>query len=301
MDPRPRTIYPMLLSTVLRKPFFIAKANWFVWTTIANRKAQRLHAEHTAPLSSLQKRILEDLRAEGIATVALAELMPEGPSLQELHTYAEKLAGTAEAVTKKQFLKYYWGIKDPLDLSSPFVQLSLSSAVTGIADAYLGMWTRLKHFTLNLTTPVPKGEAPVQSQRWHRDPQEKRMLKIFLYLSDVDEGAGPFTYVVKSAYGRKYGHLFPQHPPLGCYPPEEKVRAAIDPADMKVMTAPKGTLIFCDTTGIHRGGYATESPRLMYTGFFSAPSYVDPNWYTIPPSLDTKRVSPYLRFKLGLD
>ena len=33
------------------------------------------------------------------------------------------------------------------------------------------------------------------SQLWHRDPaNDEHLLKVFVYLTDVDEGAGPFMY-----------------------------------------------------------------------------------------------------------
>ena len=124
------------------------------------------------------------------------------------------------------------------------------------------------------------------------------MLKAFIYLSDVDESAGPFTYVIGSTYGKRYGRLFPQHPPLGSYPPEGAVEAAVSPEHVRVMTGQAGTVIFCDTTGIHRGGYATGRERLMFTAFYAAPSYIDPQWYRIPDGLDLSSLAPQARFAL---
>jgi ectoine hydroxylase-related dioxygenase (phytanoyl-CoA dioxygenase family) len=142
------------------------------------------------------------------------------------------------------------------------------------------MWTKLVYYDLALTLPVGES-APVQSQRWHRDPEEKKICKVFIYLNDVDENTGPFTFVLGSQYGGKYGHLFPQKTPEGSYPNEEILLKKIDPRDIKLMTAPKGTVIFCDTSGLHRGGYAKTKERLMFTAFFSAPTNSEKPWYKI--------------------
>ena len=35
--------------------------------------------------------------------------------------------------------------------------------------------------------------------------------------------------------------------------------------DIRVCTGRAGTVVFCDTTTLHRGGYATKSERTMFT------------------------------------
>ena len=37
-------------------------------------------------------------------------------------------------------------------------------------------------------------------------------------------------------------------------------------------TAPRGTVIFCDTSGFHRGGFATSRPRVLATVTYSSPA-----------------------------
>ena len=52
---------------------------------------------------------------------------------------------------------------------------------------------------------------------------------------------------------------------------------------MKTFTAPKGTIIFCNTSGFHRGGFATESPRVLATVTYCSPaslaSLTERNYY----------------------
>jgi hypothetical protein len=37
-------------------------------------------------------------------------------------------------------------------------------------------------------------------------------------------------------------------------------------------TAPKGTIIFCNTSGFHRGGFAVGKPRVLATVTYSSPA-----------------------------
>ena len=100
------------------------------------------------------------------------------------------------------------------------------------------------------------------SQRWHRDPEDDHIVKMFIYFSDVDEEAGPFEYVRDSAAGGKYGDVFPWGQGHR-YPSAEELEAAVDPDDRLTMTGPAGTVIFCDTAGFHRGGFARTKPRIL--------------------------------------
>ncbi len=286
------------MKLLLRTIYFKTKANWFIWSRIINAPARAKLYAHKPILSPLQKNILSSLERDGIATIPLEELFPDGPTFSELMSRAESAESNAQVATKKTFLHHFWGTDVPLALEDPFVRLALHPAALAIANTYMGMWSRMKHYTLNRTVPVPKNEAPQFSQKWHRDPQEKRMLKMFLYLTNVSEGCGPFTYIVRSTYGKKYGSFFPQRPPEGSYPFEEEVQKTIALGDQKIMTGSAGTIIFCDTTGIHRGGYATEGERIMFTAFYAAPSYVDSTWYTKPKGFTATSLSEEARFAI---
>lgn len=288
------------MITILLKPYYLLKSNWVVWLTIANALPRLRFGHHRKPLTTLQKRIVEEVERDGIAVTTLTELFPGEPLLEKLQQYIDSIPEDVGQQNKKSFLRHYWPLDVALDLNNPFLTFALSPMILGITNAYMGMWTRLKHYTVNRTIPVPSTAAPQFSQRWHRDPQEKRMIKVFIYLSNVDEGCGPFTYVIKSTHGKKYGSLFPQNPPEGSYPNTEDVERLINPNDMKVMTGKAGTVIFCDTTGIHRGGYATTGERLMFTAFYPAPSYIDPMWYRIPDGFDASLLAPDARYALHL-
>ena len=41
---------------------------------------------------------------------------------------------------------------------------------------------------------------------------------------------------------------------------------------MKTFTAPAGTLVLCNTSGFHRGGFATAKPRVLATATYCSPA-----------------------------
>ena len=46
----------------------------------------------------------------------------------------------------------------------------------------------------------------------------------------------------------------------------------VDREAIQTFTAPRGTLIFCNTSGLHRGGFATESARVLATATYCSPA-----------------------------
>ena len=88
---------------------------------------------------------------------------------------------------------------------------------------------------------------------------------------DVDEETGPFEYVPRSAPGGELDRLWPWKPLGDNYPPEDELEARIGGRSVS-FTAPKGTLIFCNTSGFHRGGFAVGKPRVLATVTYSSPA-----------------------------
>lgn len=247
--------------------YFLARSWWPVWYYVLNYEGRTRYKKQKTVLKKEQARIVEDLAREGIAVAHLDDLFPGENMFARLQAYTQDRMASAETRTTKLFLKNLWDAVPTIDGENPFVKLSLDQKILGTINAYMGMLSKFYYFTLNVTTPIIEGTEAVQSQRWHRDPEDKKLCKIFIYLSDVDESAGPFTYVRGSQYGGRWHHIFPQRPPSGgLIPSADDVAHLIPKEDIFVGTGHMGTIIFCDTSGIHRGGYATKKERIMFTG-----------------------------------
>jgi len=243
------------------RPYYALRTWKPVWRFL-NAEAIDLGAASTPSLSEAQKKVVRDLREDGIAITHLDDLFPGRNLLAEMQTEAARLEASAIPNQKKTFLTQLIPLYPELHLDDLFVRFSLSHEIMECVSGYLGMWPKLYYYTLGITSPVASGEAPRQSQRWHRDPEDRNMCKVFVYLTDVDASAGPFTYVRRSVRDLAWGKFYPQKPPHGRYPPEGAVEQTIT---ARVCTGRAGTVIFADTSGLHKGGYATTSRRVMST------------------------------------
>ena len=252
---------------------------------LANRASRRRYAQAAPVLDDVQQGVLKRLREEGYASLPLSELAPDTGVWQDLEADAARFVAETEAGLAnereggesalrrragKEFLvrKYSWGVE--LGFDDPWVRLGTNPRLLDLANAYLEMWSKLEYVDVWYTPPAGADDRR-SSQRWHRDFNDRHLLKAFIYLVDVDEETGPFEYVPRSAPGGELDRLWPWKPLGDNYPPEDEFAKQLDGRSV-TFTAPKGTIIFCNTSGFHRGGFATGKPRALATLTWDSPA-----------------------------
>jgi hypothetical protein len=227
-------------------------------------------------VNDLQKRMVATLRTDGVVTVDFRELFGEAlwaeveadvaPFIREI----EEVVGsqTARLEQKKYLLRRYWSKKraknhrfSPEDV---WLRVFASDLLLMVVNTYREERTKLYYVDNWYTVPFPDSDERLASQRWHRDPEDEHVVKAFVYLSDVDEGAGPFEYVRGSTHGGRYGDLWPWETGV-LYPPPGELEGAVAADDRLLLAGPAGTLILADTGGFHRGGYSRTGPRISAT------------------------------------
>jgi hypothetical protein len=104
---------------------------------------------------------------------------------------------------------------------------------------------------------------------------------MFVYLTDVDEGAGPLSYApgthaqgtvktpVESQLVRE-GHLMVRRSE------DAQVDAAVPKKNWITAIGPRGTVVLVDTRGYHKGGLARERERILFTCMFNSQAGDDP-------------------------
>ena len=253
-----------------------------------------LWSKEGAVFNVVERRIIQDLTNYGIAMAHCDELFPGENIFEELKKCTGKLRvekqnmNSSEEKLSKPFLTNLFEPTPFINFENPFHCFAAHPNIVNIVNGYFEMYAKLYYLTLNLTTPVDASKEAIASQRWHRDPEDRKMCKVFLYLNDVDESAGPFMYLTKSRYGLKYGALFPQKPPIGVYPDAAILEKAIAKEDIKICTGRAGTIIFCDTSGLHKGGYAIQKERIMFTAGYRTNGAVTPNRIRYPKEYPQK-------------
>ena len=203
-----------LFGTILR-PYFYFYGSWPMWFWVFNREARILHKKNFRQPTKIEAKLREDLKKNGIAFTNIDELFPGQNLLPVLRSYADGLLPLTKVRSGKPFLKALWEDDHLLDLENPFMRLALGEPALSVVNGYAEMYSKFFYSSLDLTTPAPPDSSPVRSQNWHRDPEDRKMCKMFLYLTDVDESSGPFTYIRSSHVEGKFGSFFPQRPPKG--------------------------------------------------------------------------------------
>lgn len=239
-----------------------------------------------AQLNDVQQHALDSLQADGIAILRFQDLFGEElweeavtdvePFIRETHRATFDI-GDRPAVKEEIIVRRFYekraaegGHRHVFSLQSPWIRYAASQLLLDIVNAYGGDPRRLFYLDNWFTVPYPRASERVATQRWHRDPEDEHILKVFVYFSDVDEEAGPFEYVRSSSAGGRHGHLWSWEEGHR-YAPADEFDAVIPPEDRLTMTGPPGTMIICDTGGFHRGGAARTKPRIL-----SVSSYIPP-------------------------
>jgi hypothetical protein len=249
---------------------------------LSNRSSRRAFATDRPRLDELQHRIVSELERDGYALVTFPDLFPDS-EWQAVQEQAARFASDTEAGLAgdgeklrvregKEFVVRLHSYEVELGDDDPWFRACASRRMLDIANTYLGLWSKLEYVDMWYSVPQPADKDRVSSQRWHRDFNDKHLLKAFLYLVDVDEDTGPFEFVPGSQAGGRYSDAWPWRPLGENYPPESELEQRIPPDGLRTFTGPKGTFLFCNTSGFHRGGFATAKARVLATCTFSSPA-----------------------------
>src|SRR5262245_27833325 len=168
---------------------------------LSNRSSRRRLSRRPPQLDGVQRRVVDALGRDGYAIAAFSELFPDPGVWQSVDAEAERFIDDTEAALAreaqgetdaslrrragKEFVvrKMSYGVE--LAFDDAWFRLCASRRMLDLANAYLGMWSKLEYVDVWYSVPVPEGAERVASQRWHRDYDDQHLLKAFLYLVDV--------------------------------------------------------------------------------------------------------------------
>jgi hypothetical protein len=193
---------------------------------------------------------------------------------------AEKIRAKISKITsagtrKNTFIARQFADDPSSVIGTPWLDFATSPRVLDVVNSYLKMFVKVRYID-EWYTAVSNSEAErITSQRWHRDNDDQYLVKAFLYMNDVGLGSGPFEYIPNSALGGSYGDIWPWKPLGEMYPPQDEFPQRV-PEDSRVtLTGPAGTLALVNTSGFHRGGFATEAHRVMAIITYVSPAALE--------------------------
>ena len=260
-----------------------------------------------SPLAPMLKRALRrGMRAEIAKRVRLAGTLTASPRTQEIATQlksdgyaivteiidadamnrlaiaaASKLDQARErSISQRESHKTFWTrlldedfVDGKLPTSNPFVQFALQESVLELISAYYGELPRLDSVLLTWSRET-KGPL-AYSQLWHRDHDDPRVVKLFVYLTDVEtEEDGPFTFI-PAPISRLAGFSFKSRRT------DADIARKIPGNAIRMLKAPRLSAFVVDTSRcLHMGSrMAPDHERLLYTATYIAV----PRLYPEPP------------------
>jgi hypothetical protein len=249
---------------------------------LGNRSARRRYSSHEPKLDETQAQVVDALDRDGYVTLPLTDLVDEEQWKAIEAQGAAFIGDTERTLTEggsgkvrpgKEFVVRAHSFEGViLDSDDSWFAFSSSRRMLDVANTYLRLWSKLSYVDLWYTAQQPATDERVASQNWHVDFDDKHLLKAFVYLSDVDAGHGPFQYVPGSQPGGRHHSVRPWVPMGYGRVPDEDVARNVPAEEIATFTGPKGTLILCNTSGLHRGGFATSGPRVLATATYCSPA-----------------------------
>lgn len=190
-----RALVPRAMSAVARRGAFLRRAacQMPLVSHLGDRRYRRrlaLHERHLPLPSPDQLGVLADLDGAGVAVRPAdlpGEVLASADALVELLRNATVDEPCVKATPRELAIDptlFAWGLSDHL--------LDLAECHIGLPVRYLGMEVKRE-----LVESAAGGNHEVV-RRWHLDHEDRRILKVIVYLNDVDAETGPFGYIHRS-------------------------------------------------------------------------------------------------------
>jgi hypothetical protein len=229
------------------------------------------------PLDAEQTNLLKYLNENGYVRV---DSLLSADDFIGLKKYLEQKLAKLETEKSHQstHTKDFWFRLSDSDLShgmtssNPIAEISLKPTILTVASHYLAQAAFLQSVLLTYSVPS-EGELKA-SQLWHQDHDNDRMLKFFIYLSDVTSPeSGPFTLVPRRPSSRIKNSFFPRHIS------DNEIQKFIQPDEVIQLKGKQWSAFLCDTSRCYHMGsrVAAGHSRLMTTSIYLGLPSVYPN------------------------
>jgi len=255
--------------------------------------------------TTVESRVIADFQRDGIAFADITDFF--GPDmLPRLVERFDRLS----AAKGEAFMTNPASYNKVLDLNGDLCEDEairewvMCRSFLNIASLYLDLVPRCGTKQENVVIPTPNQKTG--SQLWHRDGSDKKIVKVFVYLNDIEEENGPFRYLKGTHYRGVLRDVLAwagSH----VWGAQERRDEALERYDELfagrevVCTGKAGQVIFADTSGFHRGGFCRAgSRRMIELSFYSNAAFISHGPYRIPVDYSFPQ-DPALRMAFGLD
>jgi hypothetical protein len=228
------------------------------------------HRPFLPALDAKAMAIVEALNDEGAAVTSLADL--GSPGLLEI---AQKLFAEMPREERAGSKSYLLAAPPDLVEQHPaLIEWGLSDRIIGIAENYIGV--PVSYRGLQARIDLADG-TQLETRRWHRDAEDRRIVKFIVYVSDVPSGEGAYEYIPKARTPSPRALRYTDGRVL-----DEDMAKLVPQKFWVPCTGHAGTVVVTDTCSVwHRGGVPGHRDRLtLFYAYNSrrplAPQYCEP-------------------------
>ncbi|MFQ4141473.1 phytanoyl-CoA dioxygenase [Chlorogloeopsis sp. ULAP02] len=230
-------------------------------------------SKYARKLPTLEERdhlIVEALKRDGAYVTSLEELGLDSTNslLQAAHTQLSRMSAVNNNHIAEKLPQIYT-VTDLLEFS----QWGREPRLLSIVENYIGLPIAFHGVHLRKDFPN-KNQFGILL--WHKDSEDRRILKIIIYLSDVEAHHGPFEYVpppLTSLFSLNYYriyHKLRQSGYLGIN--NEQLKDIIPEKNWKSCVGAAGTVIFVDTKrALHHGTLRTHDRSALFFVYTANP------------------------------
>lgn len=139
------------------------------------------------------------------------------------------------------------------------LRLANRPEILAVVESFLGCTPTIAYLAAWWSYSTEIGAQ--HAEKFHRDVDDWRFVKLFVYLTDVDENKGPHVYVKRSA-------ILPDMGPIRRYEDDE-IGRAFPAHDIVYMTGSAGQGFLENTFGLHKGQPVAQGHRLLFQAVYS--------------------------------
>lgn len=252
------------------------------------------YASKLPKLSPADRKIVAELKREGIAITSLDALsIPSTPQLLEatknLLPQLQQTAVAGNLSTNRRAASSHCLYGNPVTIAKEYPVIflwGLQDRILDILESYYG--APVSCIGINMRRDLADGQQN-GTKLWHMDGEDRKVVKISVYLNDVDENGGPFEYI-----------------PMGLTPSykafknatilDEDMKNVVPASQWKSCTGAAGTVIIADNAKFFHHG---KTPLVDRYTLFYAYAYRNPKRPEMCKHSPWRKGVPFMKDKLS--
>jgi len=266
----------------------IAKGILQVQSNVLHQIDLLRHAKNLPPLNPSEQAIVAACRQEGVYITSLEAI--ENPATAPMLNAAEQQLAVMEVMATRAAQGQKLGTVEHPALPQIFTVTDLPEfsnwgrdpRMLRLVENYVGLPIAFQGVHLRRDFA---NEKPVTTELWHRDDEDRRIIKVFIYLTEVGAENRPFEYIPRSRVSRlKTRQILSK-----ITASRKAARLGINDAGMAMLIpqsewracpCPAGTVVFADTRSVFHHGKSRRLSRSAIFFVYTAAKPLHPEFCT---------------------